>query len=152
MNQSNLSAGVTLLRAADAGFDKTIFDRERARAMVQLLLLAIRMKMAFDLDDAPLLHGLGMANCVDSFQPLSPDYYLQACLSDSSYAVMWEHTHNIRPVIAAWAGSSTADNHTARCGGTTKASFGVSTHITPDMAYSTWPQKCSWGSINRPRG
>src|ERR1700712_3216947 len=43
-------------------------------------------------------------------------------------------------------------NQTARCGGTTSASLGVSTHITPDIAYNTCPQSCSCGSIYRPRG
>jgi hypothetical protein len=88
MNNSNVSAGVSFLQAAENGIAKSIGERLRSATMNDLLMTAIRTKMAFMPDDAAALRSFSITSSVGVFRPLDESFYRQACLSGGSYAQM----------------------------------------------------------------
>ncbi|MGE8065209.1 hypothetical protein [Pseudomonas sp. NPDC089569] len=109
MNNSNVSAGVSFLQAAENGIAKSIGDRVRSATMNDLLMTAIKTKMAFMPEDAAQLRAFSITSSVGVFRPLDESFYRQACLSGGSYAQMWENTHGVKPMKAARAGTSNSD-------------------------------------------
>jgi hypothetical protein len=112
MNNSNVSAGVSFLQAAENGIAKSVGERLRSATMNDLLMTAIKTKMAFMPDDAGALRSFSITSSVGVFRPLDESFYRQACLSGGSYAQMWEKSHNVKPIKAARAGTSTSDVQT----------------------------------------
>ncbi|MDF9779107.1 hypothetical protein [Pseudomonas baetica] len=112
MNNSNVSAGVSFLQAAANGIAKSIGERLRSATMNDLLLTAIKTKMAFMPDDAASLQRFSIMSSVGVFRPLDEAFYRQACLYGGSYAQMWEKSHGVKPMKAARAGTSNRDVQT----------------------------------------
>jgi hypothetical protein len=104
MEKTETSAGVTFMQAAVAGIGNSIGDRVRSAAMNDLLMMAIKTKMTFDVDDAPSLTRMAITTSVGVFRPLDDCFYRQACLTGGSYARMWEKAKNVKPMKAARAG------------------------------------------------
>lgn len=109
MSNSNVSAGVCFMQAAAIGIAKSIGERLRSATMNNLLMTAIKTKMAFMPDDAASLRALSITSSVGVFRPLEESFYRQACLSGGSYAQMWEKAHGVKPMKAARAGTSNSD-------------------------------------------
>lgn len=112
MTNSNFSAGVTFLQAAENGIGKSIGERLRSATMNNLLTTAIKTKMAFLPDDAAALRSFSITSSVGVFRPLEESFYRQACLSGGSYAQMWEKARGVKPMKAARAGTSSSDVQT----------------------------------------
>lgn len=109
MNNPSVSAGVSFLQAAENGIAKSIGERARSATMNDLLMTAIKTKMAFMPDDAPSLRSFAITSSVGVFRPLDESFYRQACLSGGNYALMWEKSRGVKPMKAARAGTSNSD-------------------------------------------
>lgn len=98
------SAGLAFMLAAATGIAKSIGDRQRSAALNEFLMSAIRLKMAFNPDDANLLNALRMRTCVGVFRPFDEHFYTQSCISGGTFARMWEKAQSVKPFKAVLAG------------------------------------------------
>lgn len=99
--------------AAAAGIAKSVGDRQRNAVLNELLLCAIRLKMAFNRDDAGRLNALGMRTCVDVFRPSDEHFYAQSCTSGGTFARMWEKAHGVDHSRLCWQASEVKPSATS---------------------------------------
>ncbi|HCK4566034.1 TPA: hypothetical protein N0H12_006808, partial [Pseudomonas aeruginosa] len=68
MNNTPVSAGLGFMRAAFNGIGKSVGDRERSKLLHEAMEIAIKGKMAFDLDDVEPMNRLQMTTSVGVFR------------------------------------------------------------------------------------
>ncbi len=86
MNNTSVSAGLGFMRAAFNGIGKSVGDRERSKLLHEAMEIAIKGKMAFDLDDVEPMKRLQMTTSVGVFRPFSDHNYFTACLAGERFA------------------------------------------------------------------
>lgn len=105
-----ISNGLALLLAADAAFARGAGDRNRIKAMDDVLSAAITCKARFDVNDGARIEKAPIAirTCVGVFRPLDPRWYHKAAIAGGTYARMWEKHHGFKPFVApeAWRGEN----------------------------------------------
>lgn len=106
MQEETQSAGLKFMSAAASGIGKSVGDRDRSAALNELLMMAVRMKMAFSPEDSIRLAAFGMHTCVGVFRPNDEKFYAQACVSGGTFARMWEKASGVKPFKAALGGEA----------------------------------------------
>ena len=69
------------MRAAASGIGKSVGDRDRSAALNELLMMAVRTKMAVSPDDSHRLSASSMHTSVGVFRPNDEKFYAQSCVS-----------------------------------------------------------------------
>lgn len=176
--KTELSAGLTYMRAAQNAMPRSLGDRERINGMSSAMSLAIRCCFEFRPEDANELRRMGIETCVGVFRPMEESFYRAACRDGGTYPRMWEQFHGIKAWRARKAVHFNADHrrevvensrvctHTAVLMPQTFAS------AEPDLAshdgHQVWwvtdfnndtinlcrykPSEGHWGALNRPGG
>ncbi|EQL43573.1 hypothetical protein M770_31640 (plasmid) [Pseudomonas aeruginosa VRFPA03] len=109
MNNTPVSAGLGFMRAAFNGIGKSVGDRERSKLLHEAMEIAIKGKMAFDLDDVEPMNRLQMSTSVGVFRPFSDHNYFTACLAGGTFCRLWEKAFDFKPFKAPLVAISTSE-------------------------------------------
>lgn len=98
--QEELSPAVKFLDAFVAAMPRTTGDRAYSSAIHEAMVLAVRNRFQFKIDDAAELSRFYHSTCVGVFRPLDMSFYSLACKVGGTYARMWEKHNGMKPWVA----------------------------------------------------